>query len=315
MFDAFNDELGQLKEQIRIRDRKQSKLKACQLQLDEARRHVSNLREGLSDKQHVPDKLHGLSFLHLMVLIKGIEDTKEEQIHREAVQLNGKLTTAVGLVERLEADEFQLQRDLKLTGGIEQQYQNILREKEQAIASEENSLLAQRLLEYTHKEADLNAEVQETEEVLAAAQDAKAALKDCLESLRKAQNWGTMDMLGGGTITTMIKRSHMDSAQSKMDNASYALSRLQRELQDLDENVSNPVDIHQGGFMHFADYFFDGLFVDWAVQNHIKQTASQVDEQYQQVDGLVTAVQARLVTLKQQVAGLKRERKQLVEKA
>ncbi|MNW67327.1 hypothetical protein D3C74_458980 [compost metagenome] len=37
-------------------------------------------------------------------------------------------------------------------------------------------------------------------------------------------------------------------------------------------------DLHLGGLLSFADYFFDNLFVDWMVQDKIRKAERQVKD-------------------------------------
>ncbi|MFR5888323.1 MAG: hypothetical protein ACLUFK_07345 [Oscillospiraceae bacterium] len=39
--------------------------------------------------------------------------------------------------------------------------------------------------------------------------------------------------------------------------------------------------------MRFADYFFDGLFVDWMVLDRIQQSTDQVEETYARIKGVL----------------------------
>ena len=44
------------------------------------------------------------------------------------------------------------------------------------------------------------------------------------------------------------------------------------------------LNIDAGGFLSFADYFFDGFFVDWMVQDKINRAKEQVSEAIRQVE-------------------------------
>ena len=96
--------------------------------------------------------------------------------------------------------------------------------------------------------------------------------RDCLNS---AGNWGIVDMLGGGLITTFIKRSKMKDADLLVQQARSALKRFQKELTDV-ENIPE-FRIETGDFLTFADYFFDGLVADWLVQSKINDARRQVE--------------------------------------
>ena len=51
-------------------------------------------------------------------------------------------------------------------------------------------------------------------------------LKLTLESIRKAQNWGTFDMLGGGLLVTALKHSKMNDAKALIHDVQYWLQNL-----------------------------------------------------------------------------------------
>ena len=44
------------------------------------------------------------------------------------------------------------------------------------------------------------------------------------------------------------------------------------------------LEIDVGGFLQFADYFFDGIVADWMVQSKIQKGRKQVQQAIQQVE-------------------------------
>ena len=97
----------------------------------------------------------------------------------------------------------------------------------------------------------------EINEAMQAGQEALRCLSQARDCLNSAGNWGIVDMLGGGLITTYIKRSKMKDADLLVQQARSALKRFQKELTDV-ENIPE-FRIETGDFLTFADYFFDGL--------------------------------------------------------
>ena len=79
-------------------------------------------------------------------------------------------------------------------------------------------------------------------------------------------------MLGGGLLTTMAKHGHLDDAQAGIGWAQQCLSRFRTELADVRDMELPQVQV--GEFATFADYFFDGIFVDWYIQSRIRTHAS-----------------------------------------
>ncbi len=122
----------------------------------------------------------------------------------------------------------------------------------------------------------------EKQEAIDAGYRALRSLSEAKENLNSAGNWGIVDMLGGGFFTTMMKRSKMDQAQSNMDQAKYDLKNFSKELRDVSMNCD--LNIEVVSFLSFADYFFDGFFVDWMVQDKINKAKDQVSEAIRQVE-------------------------------
>ena len=68
-------------------------------------------------------------------------------------------------------------------------------------------------------------------------------------------------------LATMAKHGRMNDAQNTAFQARQAISRFRTELADVSQ-LRVP-DLQVGEFTSFADYFFDGLFVDLYIQDKI----------------------------------------------
>lgn len=129
----------------------------------------------------------------------------------------------------------------------------------------------------------------EKREAVDAGNRALRSLRAAQDNLNSAKNWGLWDMFGGGFISTMAKHSKMDRAKQNMEQARYDLRNFSRELNDV--NMACHLDIETGDFLSFADWFFDGLVVDWMVQDRINQASRQVAEAIQRVEGILRQLQ------------------------
>lgn len=125
----------------------------------------------------------------------------------------------------------------------------------------------------------------EVNEAIQAGSQALASLRQAKESLDSAGNWGILDMLGGGLISTFVKHSKMNDAESLVEQARRDLKRFQRELKDVDTIAD--FHIETGDFLAFADYFFDGIIADWLMQSRINDAKRQVDSAIQNVEGIL----------------------------
>lgn len=122
----------------------------------------------------------------------------------------------------------------------------------------------------------------EIDEALYAGQEALRCLEQAEDCLSSAGNWGIVDMLGGGMLTTFIKRSKMKDADVLVQQARNALKRFQRELMDV-ESIPE-FRVQTGDFLTFADYFFDGFLADILVQSKINDAKQQVRDAIQKVE-------------------------------
>ena len=122
--------------------------------------------------------------------------------------------------------------------------------------------------------------------------EAKEAGSRALESLRAAREklesagrWGVWDMIGGGLFSSLIKHSRLDEAQGLMEAAQRDLEVFRRELRDI--RIPMEFGVHVGGFLQFADFFFDNFFVDWMVQSQIEEAKEQVEDAIRNVESVL----------------------------
>jgi len=125
----------------------------------------------------------------------------------------------------------------------------------------------------------------EIDEAIVSGERALASLKTAQEKLNSARNWGIFDMLGGGLLADIMKHSKMNDASAYMEEAKRDLLVFQKELQDVQETIDLKVDVD--GFLTFADFFFDGIIMDYMVQSKIAEARKQIDQAIPLVEGLV----------------------------
>ena len=130
---------------------------------------------------------------------------------------------------------------------------------------------------------NMDREIREAREAGARALN---SLRQAQSLLNSARNWGLLDMFGGGFLSTMLKHSKMDDAKRCIQQAQWDLQAFSRELQDV-----NLPEIDMGGFMTFADFFFDGFLADFLVQQKINQAREQVDRAIREVEAILRQLQ------------------------
>ena len=105
------------------------------------------------------------------------------------------------------------------------------------------------------------------------------------QALNSAGNWGLLDIFGGDTISGLMKHKKIGDAERYIDDAKRDLRYFSRELGDI-QGIEN-MNIDVGGFLTFADFFFDGFLADVMVQSKINNAKRQVDEAIRRVENVL----------------------------
>ena len=79
--------------------------------------------------------------------------------------------------------------------------------------------------------------------------------------------------MGGGLMADLAKYEELDDAQEQIEQLQVELRRFKTELSDVE--IAADLQVTVDSFLKFADFFFDGLFADWAVLDHINQAQSR----------------------------------------
>ncbi|QDT59481.1 hypothetical protein SV7mr_19880 [Stieleria bergensis] len=288
-------------------------LRESQKILKQEQRNCSRHDQILSSEKADVDKLEGLSLTGLFYSILGTKDERletERQEYLAAKLKHEECSQAVGdaenEVERLvaELDSFQ---------DAESEYLALIKEKEQFLA-QTGDHRAKTLLEFTERLSDLEADRKELCEAVEAGRTAERSLEQVRSELRSAENWGTWDLIGGGTISTWAKHSKIDSAKRQAQVAQRRLRRFQEELADADQRLHLSLE-EIGGFSTFADFFFDGLIADWIVQSKVQKASSACDVAIRKVALALGDCRRKLTEVEQEIQQIESEHRQFIEEA
>lgn len=116
----------------------------------------------------------------------------------------------------------------------------------------------------------------ERREAIDAGMRALDSLQRAKDELNSARGWGFVDILGGGLISGLVKRSKMSNARELINRACEDLRYFSRELNDV-AGIEN-INIDTDDFLGFADLFFDGFAADFLTQDRINRARRQVDD-------------------------------------
>ena len=130
----------------------------------------------------------------------------------------------------------------------------------------------------------------EIDEAIRAGQQARSSLLQAKDCLKSADNWGLLDMFGGGLFTTFVKRTRMNDAEELVQQARNDLLQFRKELADI-ETIAD-FHVETGVFLAFADYFFDSFLVDLMVQSKIRDAQKQVEDAIEKVENILQQLES-----------------------
>lgn len=268
--EEVNAELSALREGL-------SRRKALTAKLDDLR----DQRRALSDKatelyevfareQEDVDKLERLSFTSILQSLMGEKEQRLRKERQEALTAKLKYDAAKASLQDVDERMSASNSELSALNAEAQRYQALLEEKAGLLTDPAD---AERIRHLEERIARCDGVIREADEAIRAGRAVDGALSYAGDELDSAEDWGVWDMLGGGTITTAIKRSHIDEAMDSAYEAQLLMSRFRTELADVKESID--LTLEDDG-LAFADYFFDGLIADWFVQQGIEESAQSV---------------------------------------
>lgn len=112
------------------------------------------------------------------------------------------------------------------------------------------------------------------ERARAAGTRALQSLDEAADQLDGARNWGLLDILGGGLLTSLVKRSRLDGASEAVERAQRDLEAFARELRDC-SGVTG-VDLRRNDMLELFDIVFDNSITDLFVQSRIEDARADV---------------------------------------
>ena len=277
----MHDDLFSLQQKVAQKPLLESKLYELHTQRRQYDNQVISLRVASRKEQEDVEKLEGRSLANYFYKVIGKLDDKLDQERKEAYAAKVKLDAAERELAGIESDIKEIQEQITDVLVAETRYKDALELKRRQL-KDSGTQVADQILSMEERIAALQAQKQEIKEAISAGYSARSTADRILSELEDADGWNTWDMFGGGGIIThMAKHSHLDEAQDLVSDLQSKLRRFKTELADI--QITANMQVNVDGFLRFADYFFDGLFADWAVGDKINQSMNSVSSTKSQI--------------------------------
>ena len=309
----MHDDLFALQQKVAQKPLLESKLYELHTQRRQYDNQVISLRVAFRKEQEDVEKLEGRSLANYFYQVIGKLDDKLDQERKEAYAAKVKLDAAERELAGIESDIKEIQEQITDVLVAEARYKDALELKRRQL-KDSGTQVADQILSMEERIAALQAQKQEIKEAISAGFSARSTADRILSELEDADGWNTWDILGGGGIIThMAKHSHLDEAQDLVQELQSQLRRFKTELADI--QISANMQVNIDGFLRFADYFFDGLFADWAVGDKISQSLSSVSNTKSEINRMLDKLNDMEKAVDQKIQQKKTKLEQFVVKA
>ena len=274
--------LKELWQQVAEKKSCEAKQKELTSQRDTLADRLKKLEKSKLAEQADVDRLEGHSLAAFFYQVIGKMDEKLDKERQEAYAARVKYDAALHDLSSVDADLNQIQNRLVRRSDCERRYQAALSEKIKSIKASAHPA-AQQVAESESRIAALKVQKRELLEAINAGKTALHTVNEVLETL--------------------------DNAQKQVEQLQVELRRFKTELSDVE--ITADLQVTVDSFLKFADFFFDGLFADWAVLDHINQAQSRVENTKGQIKRVLALLKKMREDVDVQIADEKEKQEQL----
>lgn len=279
---SFDEQLKLLRQQVSRRQHLIALLSQLDRQREELAEKVARLEAVKQAEQADVDRLEGRSLAAFFYHAMGTAGEKLAKERQEAYAAAVKYDAAARELESVEQDLARCKAELSELSDCENRYDRLLEEKLAALRAGTGSY-ADEIRAIEGRISYLEHQMDEIDEAIAAGNRALECADRVADSLNSSKSWGIWDVMGGGLFADLAKHSHLDDAQREVEQLQVALRRFNTELADV-STIRTDMQVSIGGFLRFADCFFDNLFTDLAVMDRISQSQDQVHTIISQIE-------------------------------
>ncbi|MBQ8830878.1 MAG: hypothetical protein IJ017_04720 [Oscillospiraceae bacterium] len=309
----FNTKLQALSEKCARKKKLEAELEDLYMQRRELQDKTCNLKSIMWSEQSDVDRLEGRSLYALFHFLTGKKEEMLTKEKEEAYAAKVKYDTAEAELDSVLSDIKRYRDELQELRNCEIEYAAVLKEKASAL-KDLNSEKADEIIELEEQIRVLENLKREIREAMSAGQGAKNQAGSVLASLSKAKDWSTYDMIAGdGIISHVAKHNHLNNAQAEIEQLQVQLRRFRTELVDI--KISADMKVNVDGFLGFADYFFDGIIVDWTVRKKINNSLDEVQRIKTQIENVLRKLSGMFSSTDRKLEELKTKYNEIIVKS
>lgn len=309
----YDEELQRLQQEMMEKERADAKLADLYIQQNELEKKAAEFRKIMEEEQEDVERLKRTNLTALFYRASGKMEEKLSKEEEEALAAVVKYDSAEKELQAVEEDIAYYEKQASGLPDCKLQYERMLEAKKEEI-KESGNIEAEKILEMERQIAAIENRRKEVREAINAGERAHSIAEETLDGLKSAKNWGMVDLIGGGIMSDVIKFDKLKSVKDRTSALQMALRTFRTELADVSSRIEGPLQVEVGEFLHFADYFFDGIFTDWMVYDKIKVSKERAEQTYSQIQGILEQLRKMQEQLHTEEEQKRRELEQIVLK-
>lgn len=268
------NELLELKRKILVLESKKDKLKYYEEDYIKLKEKEEFQKEDWIKEQRDVEKLEKGSSVSFFLKLFGKLEEKIEKEEIEALDAKHKYESTQYELNNVKVSILNLKDEIKDYDKLVKEYEALWKQKERELLNS-SSFKKQEYVNSTEKLASLKVLDKELKEAVNAGDSLIEVLEEAKKEFESAKSWGTLDMFGGGVMSSMIKRGHIENANRVLNEVQYLVKSFKKELNDV--NISLDMKYVSGDFSDMTDIFFDNFFSDIMVQDKINNALNNVN--------------------------------------
>lgn len=303
-------------------ERARERVEACDRALEQAERERPRIaeleqrferarREHASAQAEV-DRLQGLGFRSLLHALIGDKRERLAAAERAADEARTRSTAAHAELSRSTQELAELEQRLDAFEGAEAELERMEQSRVKELA-QGHGPDAPEFESIAERGDRLRSERRELHAARLVGDDAGELLDQAVALLRQAANFGAVDMLGAGLLVSHVKHDRIGDARRLFERATDALREFEQRLR---ASVGfEPPTIALGRLDAGLDVFMDGLLADAFVQRRIHEAHDGAEEIRDEVEEILTGLDARYDAIGSELGALAEKRRELLERS
>lgn len=295
--------LWELRENCQMEEtlcKKREELRARRKQLEEKMLELSV--EHNREVQDVQD-LKGLTTISILSSLSGTKQKNLEKEQREAKEAALRLEEVKKVLEQVEKELQSVDREVRQLRGSKEKYETALKGK--AVQMEAAGVQTG-FSDLEEKLGNLETESIEVTDVLQLGNALRWQLHHIMEILQSARNWGRMDLIGGGSTSSALKRERMEETRKALTELDMILEYFRKRFRE-NPVISRISHEEWGNDLFVADFLLDGFVIDALVQVDIVDCQAEMERLYEQTERICKSLRQRAESICEQKEVLQKQ--------